>query len=496
MSLVSFEFAIFFTVVALIYFRLPHRYRWGFLLLTGYVFYASWNIIYVPLLMFTTAYFYLIGQRITTAPTPAVKRNWLILGVALSLVILFFFQYFEFFSGRSINLPVPIGISFYTFTGIAYLVDRFRGMYPPVQETVGVADGDDEVKTTPALAPWQGFSLFMAFFPTLTSGPIERAGRVIPQFSQEVTFDEPRSVAALRLILWGIFKKLVIADRLAIYVNAVYDQPQGQHGVVLMIATLFYAFQLYADFSAYSDVAVGVAKLLGIDIIMNFKQPYYAMSVRDFWNRWHISLSTWIRDYMFMPLSRNLLRRSKGKYPRWIQGFSNLITMILVGLWHGPSWTFVVWGTLHGLYMSVESVLGWRVAIPKATSPQQRVIKYSRMVLTFVLIVIAWIFFRANTMDNAIYVLTHLFDFSAGAVDVTKPFAVGVLGAQKEFFVSLGLIAFLMVADWIDQNRGLLTRLAQQRGMIRWAFYYALGFGILISLVYGASTQEFIYMRF
>lgn len=487
MSLVSPQFALFFAVFLLLYFRVPQRYRLFLLLAAGYLFYASWNIVYVPLLAFTTAYFYLIGQRIQAAQSPAGKRNWLTFGIVLNLTILFFFQYFEFFSGTSINLPVPIGISFYSFAGIGYLIDLFRGTYPP--------PADDQTPATDN--PLSGFSLFMAFFPTLTSGPIERAGRLIPQFFKDVVFDEARTVAAFRLILWGVFKKLVIADRLAIYVNAVYDQPQSQPGVILLIATLFYTFQLYADFSAYSDVAVGVAKLLGIDIIMNFKQPYFAMSVRDFWNRWHISLSTWIRDYMFMPLSRTLLRRFKGKYPRQIQGISNLIVMILVGLWHGPSWTFVMWGTLHGLYMSLESVLNWRVSIPKPNSPQQRFTKYSRTLLTFILVMIAWIFFRANSMTDAVYVLTHLLDFSAGVGDITAPFVEhGILGANREFALSIGLIILLLAADWLDQQRGLLATVAGQHLVIRWALYYLLGAAILFSFVYGASTQEFIYFRF
>jgi alginate O-acetyltransferase complex protein AlgI len=470
MSLVSFEFAIFFTVVLIGYYAIPHRLRWGWLLLAGYVFYASWHLIYVPLLVFTTAYFYLIGLRIAASKTPAARRNQLLFGVLLSLTILFLFQYFNF-------LPVPIGISFYTFMGIGYLVDVFRKQLNP--------------ETHPGF-----FGLFLAFFPTLTSGPIERAGRMLPQFRTVKHFDEDRSVAAFRLILWGVFKKLVIADRLAIYVNAVYDQPQTYTGLPLLIATVFYAFQIYADFSAYSDVAVGVARLLGFDLIENFKQPYIAQSVRDFWQRWHISLSTWIRDYMFMPLSRNTLRRTGGKYPRLIQGASNFIVMVLVGLWHGPTWTFVIWGALHGLYMSVESVIGARVKIPKATTPQQRLLVIGRMLLTFALVCVAWVFFRAASLSDAGYILTHLLDFRTGFTDLMQPFSVGLLGAEREFALSLALILLLLAADWLDMNRGLLSTLSQQRTPVRWAIYYALGGAILFSTIYGFNAQEFIYFQF
>lgn len=485
MSLVSLEFALFFTVVLIVYYAIPHRFRWGWLLLAGYVFYASWNLIYVPLLLAVTVLFYWTGQQIADSENAARRRNLLIFGITVSLAILFLFQYVNFFTASEVvSLVVPIGISFYTFAGIGYLVDVFRS--PPLYQVERGLGGED----------FRFFALFLAFFPTLSSGPIERAGRLIPQFQTEKTFDESRSVAALRLILWGVFKKLVIADRLAIYVNTVYNQPQDYSGVTLIMATIFYAFQIYADFSAYTDVAVGVAKLLGIDIIENFRQPYFAQSIRDFWQRWHISLSTWIRDYLFMPLSRNTLRRTKGKYPRLIQGASNLIVMVLVGLWHGPSWTFVIWGALHGLYLSVESVVGVRVKVPKVTTPQQRFIVIGRTLLTFALVCFAWIFFRASSLDDAGYIIAHLFDFSDRFANLIQPFESGILGTEREFALSIGLILLLLAADWLDQNRGLLPTLATQRAPVRWAVYYALGAAILFSMIYGFNAQEFIYFQF
>jgi alginate O-acetyltransferase complex protein AlgI len=485
MSLVSLQFALFFTVVLIVYYAIPHRFRWGWLLFAGYVFYASWNLLYVPLLLFVTLLFYWTGQRIRTTEDANRRRTYLIFGVAISLAILFLFQYVNFFTASQVvSLAVPIGISFYTFMGIGYLVDTFRT--PPLDLIERGSGGED----------FRFFALFIAFFPTLTSGPIERARHLIPQFESQKTFDEPRTIAALRLILWGVFKKLVIADRLAIYVNAVYDQPQEHTGITLILATVFYAFQIYADFSAYTDVAVGVAKLLGFDLIENFRQSYFAQSVRDFWQRWHISLSTWIRDYMFMPLSRNSLRRTKGKYPRLIQGLSNLIVMVLVGLWHGPSWTFVIWGALHGLYLSVESMMGARVKVLKPTTTRDRVIVGARVLFTFVLVTFAWIFFRASSLDDAGYILTHLFDFNTGLQSVTAPFSAGVLGAEREFLLSIGLIGLLLFIDWIDANRGWLNALGGQRTPVRWAVYYALGAAILFSTIYGFNAQEFIYFQF
>jgi alginate O-acetyltransferase complex protein AlgI len=500
MSIISIPFALFFLVVLALYYWLPHRLRIGVLLVAGYVFYASWHWFYVPLLAGITALFYFSGRRIAAAQTNAGKRAALIFGVAASVITLFAFQYVNFFSqsvgaGNISSLIVPLGISFYTFAGIGYLADVFRAQLEPETRL-------------------DRFATFIAFFPTLTSGPIERAGHLIPQLDQQVngrtaktegdsdtapdttrnqrTFDEARATEALRLILWGAFKKLVIADRLAIYVNAVYDAPTQHNGVVLLIATLFYAFQLYADFSGYTDVVIGIARLLGIDLLENFRQPYYAMSIRDFWNRWHISLSTWIRDYLFMPLSRNSLRRSKGKYPRAIQAGANFIVMLLVGLWHGPSWTFVVWGALHGLYLSVESLLGLRVRNPRAPLST----KVVRTLLTFVLVTFAWVFFRANSLSDAGYIISHFADWNVGFTSVFTPFEAGVLLPATEFWLSVILIILLLFADAVDFRRGLLTAWSQQHWVVRWATYYAAGAAILFAFVYGVTTQPFIYAQF
>jgi alginate O-acetyltransferase complex protein AlgI len=493
MSIISIPFALFFLIVLALYYWLPHRLRIGVLLLAGYVFYASWHWIYIPLLAGITALFYLTGWRIESAQTPLGKRAALIFGVLTSVIILFAFQYVNFFSqsvgaGSISSLIVPLGISFYTFAGIGYLADVFRAQIPAEKRP-------------------DRFATFIAFFPTLTAGPIERAGHLIPQFDQQTSADaqsttdtetkrrkfaETRATEALRLILWGIFKKLVIADRLAIYVNAVYNAPDQHNGVILLIATLFYAFQLYADFSGYTDVAVGVARLLGIDLLENFRQPYFAMSIRDFWNRWHISLSTWIRDYMFMPLSRNSLRRTKGKYPRAIQATVNFIVMVLVGLWHGPSWTFVVWGALHGLYLSVESLLGLRVRNPRAPLGT----KILRTLLTFLLVTFAWVFFRANSLSDAGYIITHFTNWGGGFENVFLPFDSAVLLPATEFWLSMVLIALLLFADAVDFRRGMLAAWSQQHWIVRWGAYYALGAAILFAFVYGASTQPFIYAQF
>lgn len=478
MSPISLEFGLFCAVVLIVYYRVLPSQRWAVLLLAGGCFYATWQWIYVPLLIAITLLFYLCGRRIADAITPNGARGALIFGVITSLAILFLFQYSHFFASAMAvdtftRIIVPIGISFYTFQGIGYLGDVFRKVIEPERDL-------------------RYFMTFIAFFPILTSGPIERAGHLIPQLRAETHFDETIAIGALRLILWGAFKKLVIADRLAIYVNAVYDQPQVYTGAVLLIATVFYTAQIYADFSGYTDIARGVARLFGIDLFENFRQPYFAMSIRDFWTRWHISLSTWIREFVFMPLSRTLLRRSGGRYSRVIQAGSNLIVMTLVGLWHGPSWTFVIWGALHGLYMSVESALNWRVKLVKVSTPRQQIERVARIALTLMLVMIAWVFFRAKSLADAGYILTHW--IAPLNVNLMQPFAAGLLPMGVEFALAIGLIILLILSDVIGAE--LWERFGRLRSSMRWMIYYLLGGAILFASLYGAGSTEFIYFQF
>ncbi|MCU0497822.1 MAG: MBOAT family protein [Anaerolineae bacterium] len=478
MSPVSLEFGLFCAVVIALYYRVWPSHRWAVLLLAGWFFYATWHLFYVPLLIAISGLFYFCGRRIDEASTPIGARVALIGGVITSLAILVVFQYSHFFASAIVTdtftrIIVPIGISFYTFQGIGYLGDVFRKVIPPERDP-------------------RYFMTFIAFFPILTSGPIERGAHLIPQLRAETRFDPVIAISALRLILWGVFKKLVIADRLAIYVNAVYDQPQAYSGAVLLIATLFYTVQIYADFSGYTDIARGVARLFGIDLFENFRQPYFAMSIRDFWTRWHISLSTWIRELMFMPLSRTLLRRSGGRYSRAIQAVSNLIVMTLVGLWHGPSWTFVIWGALHGVYMSVESLLNWRVKLVKISTPRQQIERVGRVILTLILVMIAWVFFRAKSLADAGYILTHWIAPSNG--DLTQPFTGGLLPNGVEFALAIGLIGVLIISDLIGPT--LLERFGRLGWVIRWAVYYGFGMAILFASLYGAGSAQFIYFQF
>ncbi|MFN8452752.1 MAG: MBOAT family protein [Anaerolineae bacterium] len=472
------EFIIFFAAFVPLYFAIPPRLRWVVLLAASYFFYAYGSGIYVVLIAFTTLVDYTAARAMGATDDPRRRRLYLAASLTANLGTLFVFKYFNFFNQsfealaaslgwgypvNALSVVLPVGISFYTFQSIAYTIDVYRGAIQP-EKHLGI------------------FATFVAFFPQLVAGPIERARHMLPQFHLRARFDSARAVAGLRLILWGAFKKIVIADRLAIYVNTVYTTPGDYNGLPLILATVFFAFQIYCDFSAYSDIAIGAAKILGFDLMENFRQPYFAQSIREFWGRWHISLSTWFRDYLYIPLGG-----SRVTLPRHLLNL--MIVFLVSGLWHGASWTFVIWGALHGLYMVVETLLrGRRITyylyLPRAV----------RVVLTFALVCFAWIFFRANSFGDALYVVGHLFSFDSATV--TEPFAAGLLGAHVEFVLSCGLIALLLVVDGFIARHGFERLWQRSPAALRWATYYAAGAAVIFSGLYGLGAQQFIYFRF
>jgi D-alanyl-lipoteichoic acid acyltransferase DltB (MBOAT superfamily) len=362
----------------------------------------------------------------------------------------------------------PVGLSFYTFTKIAYLVDVYWRVIPAVTNPIT-------------------FGTFIAFFPNITSGPIERAAHLLPQLQATVTFDYDRVVSGCRLLLWGCFKKMVIADTLAHYVNAVYAAPQAYSGAVLLCATLFLAFQIYADFSGYTDMARGIARILGIHLFENFRQPYFAQSVTEFWRSWHISLSNWIRELMFVPLSRLLMRRNQNLSPRILGVIAQLIVMALVGLWHGAALTFVVWGVLHGIYLSVEA---W-FRRPPSKKAEAAWRPLWRMLRTFMLVALAWIFFRATSLEDAVYILTHL-----PILTTDNPAGISLFG-RLPFLLNFGLIALLLYTDWLERTQPIPDRLAHQRLPVRWLLYYGLTCGILGVIILNTTPPPlFIYFAF
>lgn len=483
MSFISPEFVLFFCAFFPLYFGLPFRLRLPLLFVSGYFFYGYGNPQHLWIIALTTCVDYLAGRLISGTENPTRRRLFLAASMTINLGLLFWFKYSTFFietlraAASALSLPalpapavmaLPVGISFYTFQSMAYTIDVYR-------------------RRVPVERNFLRYGSFVSYFPQLVAGPIERAQNLLPQFRQRFQFDETRVVSGLRQVLWGFFKKVVIADRLAIYVNAVYNDPQSYSGAPLIIATLFFAFQIYCDFSGYSDIAIGTARIMGFKLMDNFKQPYFAESVRAFWGRWHISLSTWFRDYVYIPLGGNRVRFSRN--------LANLFVVFLIsGLWHGASWTFVLWGALHGIYVVIEAWCSHHGIRPFRRLPGMAATT-AKIGLTFTAVCFAWILFRANSLTDASYILTHLFAFGAEG-GLTDPFEAGLLPARYEFVLSCGLIALLLFVDWLD-SRGRLPQIAQSSpAALRWAAYYGLGAAVILSGLYGAGAVQFIYFQF
>ena len=381
---------------------------------------------YVFLILFTTIVSYVSAIGIVQTDNKDFKKTLLIISVSASLSVLFFYKYFNFF-GNSLNevlgfLPIdmqvpylslllPVGISFYTFQTLSYTIDVYYGK-KSVEKHFGI------------------YALYVAFFPQLVAGPIERSTRLLPQFRKEHRFSRDNFIKGGKWMISGFFMKLVVADRLSLYVDSVYGNVLHHTGLTFIVATFLFAFQIYCDFAGYSAIAIGTARLMGYDLMINFKRPYFAISIGDFWHRWHISLSTWFRDYFYIPLGG-----SKVKVPRW---YLNLfLTFLVSGLWHGANWTFVIWGALHGIYIIIENYFKLGVKKDEKISTANRLV---RILIVFVLATFAWIFFRADHVTHAFYVIYKLFDFSAFYIDYST-----------FFYAVIGLV-LLFLFDFINEN--------------------------------------------
>ncbi len=484
MSFTSTEFIIFALVVIPLFFLMRQNLRWLLLLAASYLFYAYWQPTYILLILFSTVVDYVVALALDgKRPHTASRRKLLFAcSVTANISLLFIFKYANLFSQAAtdlsaflgmpyafgaLNVLLPVGISFYTFQSMAYTFDVYRG-HLKAERHFGY------------------FALYVAFFPQLVAGPIERANNMLPQFRQKLGFDNARAVIGLRRILWGVFKKLVIADRLAIYVNAVYGDLEAYTGPALIMATLFYTFQIYCDFSAYFDIAIGLARVLGFRLMENFRRPNLATSMRDFWHRWHISLSTWFRDYVYIALGGN----RKG-FRR--QSVNILITFAFAGLWHGANWTFLLWGIYHGLLLMLENIFRSRKI---SLLPSNLAGKALGMVYAFTLVYLGRILFRASSVSEVEYILRHLLDFSTELAGLTAPFAEAMLPSRLEFALAIFLIAFVTAADILDERYELLKLFARLPMYARWLIYYLLLFGIGISLIDIATVQQFYYFQF
>ncbi|MGI4866333.1 MAG: MBOAT family O-acyltransferase [Janthinobacterium lividum] len=484
----SLHFLVFFPLVVGLYYALPPRWRAPLLLVSSYYFYFSWRPIYTLLLLATTLLDYYSGVRMSRLGTKAQRRPWLYLSLASNLGTLFIFKYFNFFRetagtlAATLHLPyavpvlelvLPVGVSFYTFQSVAYIVDVYQGKLE-AEQNLG------------------RFALFVAFWPQLVAGPIERGGQMLPQLRQTHAFDYDNVASGLRLMAWGMFKKVVIADRLALLANPVFDHPRRFDSLALVLAVAAFTGQIYADFSGYTDLARGSARVLGYRLVLNFRQPYLATSVGDFWRRWHMSLSNWFRDYVYIPLGGS--RRSPAR------NYGNvLVVFLLSGLWHGASWTFVVWGALHGLYLVAENwsaSLRARLAQASGLAARPRLHRALGTAATLALVAYAWIFFRANSLPDAFYISTHLFQGWGQLHTAQLQGLLAGLGRHfvAELLVAAGAGALLAAADYRAERGPVAAWLARWPAPVRWAGYLGLLLAMLYFGIFGSS--QFIYFQF
>ncbi|GAB4412497.1 MAG: MBOAT family protein [Bacteroidia bacterium] len=465
----SLVFAVFLPLVFAGYWGLRSlRLRHAWLLAASYVFYGWWDWRFLGLIVLSSAVDYVAGQQLARASRRGVRRAWLAASLAINLGALAFFKYCNFFiasleatlqaAGIGVGLgmlPIilPVGISFYTFQTLSYTIDIYRGQLQPSRDPLA-------------------FFAYVAFFPQLVAGPIERAARMLPQFGQLHRFDRQQAVQGLRLMLYGFFKKIVIADNLARWVDPTYAAPEQYPGLPLLLATLGFAVQIYADFSAYSDIATGCARLFGFELMRNFHAPYGARSLRDFWARWHISLSTWFRDYVYIPLGGNRRRRLRNTV-------NLLLTFGLSGLWHGASWGFVVWGLIHGLAYAVERTRG----------------RPSGRVGTLLIVVAAWVFFRANDLDTALAVFRAMGQgLLLPAPDAWLVWATTLASPREGLYLLLSLGLLGVLEPYRYRAAGQRHWLAAPRWQ-RWAAYYGL---VVWIAAFGAyeTPRVFIYFQF
>lgn len=489
----SLEFLAFFPATALICFLLPRKARNLWLLAASYFFYGCFNINYTFLLMGVTLTTYgsglLIQRNITQGRPIAKAKKWVAAAFVINILLLFYFKYTNFIIssvqrllGRSgeegdtfLNIILPVGISFYIFQALGYVVDVYRKKIPAEKNIIN-------------------YSLFVAFFPQLASGPIGRATSLLPQIARKPIFNVDRTRRGMVEFCWGAFLKLVIADRAAILVNTVYADHNSYSGLVLLVAAICYSFQIYCDFSSYSYMALGCGRILGFDLIQNFNMPYFAVSITDFWRRWHISLSSWFRDYLYIPLGGS----RKGAIRKHL---NTMIVFLASGLWHGANWTFVVWGGLNGAFQVIGNCMKpLRMKLCKTLhcDPESMGNRILKIVFTFMLITITWIFFRATSITQAFEMLKRIVtDFQPWELWTSALLKLGLTGA--DFVVMFGsLFVVLGVSLAKASGKNVVDCLFKQGIAFRWIVYLLLVFSILLFGVYGAGydAASFIYFQF
>lgn len=468
----SIGFLLFFPIVCILYYAIPAKRvkaRNLLLLIASYYFYINWEPAYALLLLTSTIVTYCTALGIVYFKDNRNKKICLVSSLVLNLTILFVFKYYNFLasnietalktSGLGIDIPefsllLPVGISFYTFQAIGYSIDVYRG-------------------TTNAERHFPTYALFVSFFPQLVAGPIERSNNLLPQFKQRHRFDYNELMVGVNLMVWGYFMKLVLADRCGIYVDAIFNNVDKHNGGSYWLASLLFPFQIYGDFAGYSLIAIGVSRVLGFRLMENFRRPYFASSIGEFWHRWHISLSTWFKDYVYIPLGGNRVGRIR-------QYFNLLITFVVSGIWHGANWTFFCWGSLHGILLCVEKTLG------VGKRQYYGIGKLCHWAITFVLVCLAWILFRANNLGDAVAIMMGLFG------------KLGIPDISFVMFTDLCFAAFaiviLLLKELIDEFNWNLCLAESKYWLVRHSYIVVM---IALILLFGVlGGDQFIYFQF
>lgn len=489
MLFTSIDFAIFLPIVFILYWFVTRKNLKAqniLIVAASYVFYGWWDWRFLAVLIFITAANFFLGLELSKGYGEKKRSALFYAGIIINLGVLGYFKYYNFFQdsfvaafsilgveikAQSLKLILPIGISFYTFKVLSYIIDVYKRTVQPAVDYVA-------------------FSGFVAFFPQLVAGPIDRSTTLLPQFYRERVFDYGKAVDGLRQILWGLFKKLVIADNCARFVNLFYDNSAQYPGSILAVGTFLFAFQLYGDFSGYSDMAIGTSKLFGFNTIRNFAYPYFSRDIAEFWRRWHISLSTWLRDYIFYPIRRKLLRQKN--LPGWlVQSLPPLVTMLASGLWHGSNWTFVFWGALHGVFLILETYLKPPVDKFFERYPSKTVsgsYHIFQILFTFSLVCFGWIFFRSDSLIQAIGIIVKIFSASSVSVFFFEEW--------KHLLAVILLIAGFVFIEWLGRNdQYAIERLGLNWPRpIRWAFYSSIIFSI--GMLMETTETPFLYIKF
>jgi D-alanyl-lipoteichoic acid acyltransferase DltB (MBOAT superfamily) len=475
----TFQFWIFFLLVLLGFSILRGTGRKVFLLAASYYFYMCWNWHYIWIVIFLTLLDYCAGLQIEKSERTSQRKFWLCASLVANLGLLGVFKYFNFFSVSvaagmgllgfhlppvAIALILPVGISFHTFQAMSYTIEVYRRRVPAEHNLLN-------------------YALYVAFFPQMVAGPIERPYQLLPQFHHEPKVSRERIYSGLRLALWGLFKKMVIADFLAVFVTNVYNDPPSFSNIEMFAATICFAIQIYCDFSGYSDIAVGVARIMGYDLCINFRQPYFSKSISEFWHRWHISLSTWFRDYLYIPLGG-----SRVQLPRLLLNI--LITFVVSGLWHGANWTFIAWGAFHGgCLIASRLTVDLRRTLTDISGINRFPALHSAIqtICTFACVTVGWVLFRSKDIHSAFYVLCHLIpsgSFRGSAL-------AGLPRANVPFI--LFFVICMFVVEWFAIHASTRPKIWNSP-TFRFGAYYSVASAIVLFGAFG--HVEFIYFQF